>query len=561
MSLAKVCLLGLAILLVTSWPGRGEDQVPQYGGTLTVGSEYSGVPTTSWDPADWHWKANTDALYLDHLLVGDLAKSIRRGGSYHFTSGLWMPDSVYVGDLAESWRVVEEPLSIVFQIRKGVFWPEKPKLMKSRELTAQDVVFSFNRVRTSPKALKGYFEFIDRAEAIDDHTVVFHLKEYNTEWMRRIGDGLYDGILPVEAANFGPLSPKNAIGTGPFMLEAHSDGSATSYVRNQIYWRKLEHAGRSDRLPYLDRLVFPALKDSATAQAALRTGKLDILRNIPWSSVAQLKTSLPKLQWEQALENSGTFIALRMDVKPLDNLLVRRALNMAIDRRDMIAKYYGGNAELFNFPMHRDWPGFFRPLEEMPESVRELFVYDPVKAKTLLTEAGYPDGFTLDVQVNGSNASHLDLLSLTASAFAKIGVKLNIKPMDYASYLAVLKNGRHSAGYIMNSSHLSPIGTLLRCCADVYWNASRFKDPELEQRMRAALYLRNEAQQIKEGREITAAVLAAAPFILLPTAYHYQAWWPWVKNYHGEMFAGALRVGPIYAQTWIDRSMKKAMGF
>ncbi len=498
-------LASLSALLVCAVGAEAEN--PQYGGTLTVGTEYSSIAATSWDPADWHWKTNNDALYLDHLLIGDLSKSVKRGGSFHFTSGLWMPDSVQTGDLAESWRLVEEPLSVVFELRKGVMWPDKPGVMKARELVADDVVFSFNRARESSKALKTYFDFIERVEVNGSHTVTFFFKEYNTEWARRIGNGLYDGILPREVASLGQLTPKNAVGTGPFLIESHIDGSVTSYVRNPNYWGKLRIGDRDYRLPFADRLVYPALKDTATAQAALRTGKLDILRAIPWQSVAPLKASNPQLLWEKELETNGTFIALRMDVKPLDNLLVRKALNLAINRQEIIDSYFGGNAELFNYPMHRDWPGYYRPLAEMPAEVRELFSYDPAKARALLAEAGLRNGFTLDVQVNGASSTHLDLLSMVAGYLHKIGVRLNIKPMEYASYLAVLKNGKHSPGYMMSSGHLSPIGTLLRSFGDIYWNASKFKDQRIEERMRAALYLRDEKLQISEGREITDEVL------------------------------------------------------
>lgn len=568
MRLGKSCAasakrLGWMLGLLAFLPGAvgAGEEIPQYGGTITVGTEFSSVSSTSWDPAEWHWKTNHDALYLDHLLIGDLTKSAKRGGAFAFTSGLWMPDDVQTGDLAASWRVVDEPLSIVFEIRKGVMWPDKPNLMKSRELVADDVVFSFNRIRASPKALKGYFDFIDRVEAPGDHTVVFYLKAYNTEWARRLGNGLYDGILPREIEKQTTLTPKNATGTGPFLLESHVDGNVTTYARNPLYWGKLTIDGRDHQLPFADRLVYPALKDTATAQAALRTGKLDILRNIPWQSYAQLKTSNPQLRWEKELESGGTFIALRMDTKPLDNVMVRKALNIAINRQEIVDKYFGGNAEMFNYPMHRDWVGYFRPLEEMPAGVRELFSYDPTRAKALLTEAGFPNGFNLDVQVNGANSAHLDLLSIVAGHLDKIGVKLNIKPMEYASYLAVLRNGKHNAGYMMNSGHISPIGTLLRSFGDVYWNASKFRNSELEERMGKALYVRNENLQVSEAREITAEILQMAPFILLPTSYRFQAWWPWVKNYEGEMYVGAVRTSPLYARSWIDQRLKKSMGF
>ncbi|KAB2912934.1 MAG: ABC transporter substrate-binding protein [Hyphomicrobiaceae bacterium] len=557
----QVLALSLA-LCVAAAVAAEEPATPQYGGTLTVGSEFSGVSATAWDPADWHWKINHDAPYLEHLFVADLAKSAERGGTFRFTSSFWIPDGVLKGELAESWEFTGDPLTLVVRLRKGVMWPDKPGVMTAREFVADDVVFSFNRVRASPKALKEYYEYIDRIEARDEHTVVFHLKAYNTEWARRFGYGLYCGILPREAARLDLLGPKNAIGTGPFLLESYRDGSAYIYARNPGYWAKEGIGGTAYRLPFVDKLIYPVLKDSAGAQAALRTGRLDILRNIPWQSVEALKQSSPQLVWHRRLSASGTFIALRMDTKPFDSILVRRAVNMAINRQEIVDKYYGGNAEPFNHPMYRDWRGYYQPLAEMPASVKELFLYDPERAKQLLRAAGYPAGFVFDVQVSGNNSNHLDLLAMVAGYLQKVGVTLNIKPMEYAPYASVLKNSKHAAGYMMTSAHITPISTLSRhFSSNIFWNASRYRDPALDERLRRAQYIRDERERIEAVREMTVSVLEKAPYILLPTPIEYEAWWPWVKNYNGERYAGALRPGPIYARIWIDQSLKKTLGF
>jgi peptide/nickel transport system substrate-binding protein len=260
---------------------------------------------------------------------------------------------------------------------------------------------------------------------------------------------------------------------------------------------------------------------------------------------------------------SGTFLAFRVDVdSPFKDVRVRRAMNMAVNKEEIVKAYYNGNAELFAYPMHPDYIGYFQPLNEMPASVQELFKYDPAKAKKLLAEAGHAKGFTFKVQVCSCSPDHMDLLPLVAAYLEQVGVKMEIQPMEYGAFLSAMTSRTLSVGYMMNNGHTNPTTTIRKSfTTGQQWNPSGWSDPKLDARMDEVYRTRDEATRIKMLREMTVEILDLAPYIWLPTPYVYTAWWPWVKNYAGELRAGAVRPGPIYARMWVDQELKKKMGF
>ena len=117
------------------------------------------------------------------------------------------------------------------------------------------------------------------------------------------------------------------------------------------------------------------------------------------------------------------------------SIRVRRALNMAINKDEIVKQYYAGNAVLFGYPMHPDYAGYYETLDQMTLSAQELFVYNPDKAKALLAEAGYPKGFSFKVQVCSCSPDHMDLVPLVAAYLEKVGVKIEIQPMEYGAFL------------------------------------------------------------------------------------------------------------------------------
>lgn len=555
-------LLSGALGLALAGTAQAQAEKPQYGGTLEVGTVYVTLSALSFDPADWNWKLNHDTgQFYEQLFAADLSQSKRNGGKYPFYADAWLPSDAIRGELAEKWVWSDNPLKLTIDLRKGVMFPEKPGVMKERELTAEDVVFAFNRLANSPKKIAGYFDHVEKVEATGKYTVVFTFKYFNAEWDYRFGWGYYSTITPKEVADAGATNWKNVNGTGPFMLSDFVQGSSNTYSKNPIYWDKEKIDGVEYKLPFLDKVVYRTIKDEATYLTALRTAKLDLLENIRWSAADDLKKTTPQLKWSRWLGMSGQFLAMRVDTKPFDDIRVRRALNMAVNKQEIVKAYYGGNAELFAYPQHPDYLGYYEPLEAMPESVKELYTFNPDKAKKLLAEAGVPKGFSFKVQVCSCNADHMDLLPLVAAYLEAVGVKLEIQPMEYAAFLSAMTTKTNAAGYFMNNGHTNPTTTIRKSfVTKEVWNPSQYSDPAFDKKV-ADMYLeRDEAKRQAMIKELTREILEKTPYIWLPTPYIYTAWWPWVKGYNGELRAGAVRPGPIYARMWVDQDLKKKMG-
>ena len=115
-------------------------------------------------------------------------------------------------------------------------------------------------------------------------------------------------------------------------------------------------------MPFVDKLIYRIIKDEATYLTALRTGQLDILEPIRWIAVDHLKESTPELNWNRWLATSGTFVSLRVDIKPFNDIRVRRALNLAINQQEIVDQFYGGHAELMAYPQHPGFGDYFEPL-------------------------------------------------------------------------------------------------------------------------------------------------------------------------------------------------------
>ncbi|MBL7174502.1 MAG: hypothetical protein ISS66_01635 [Desulfobacteraceae bacterium] len=166
---------------------HGGKKAPQYGATLTFLHAGGGWEPDKWDPIEYSKAQESYYLgyYLEGLLAGDLSRGARGSNEYWFCDSYWVPDPLITGQLAAGWEITD-PLTVKFQMRKGVMWQDKPGVMKAREINSADVVFSWNRLIQAKKKLGTCYEWMEAVSAPDKYTVVLKLNKFSADWRWRI---------------------------------------------------------------------------------------------------------------------------------------------------------------------------------------------------------------------------------------------------------------------------------------------------------------------------------------------------------------------------------------
>lgn len=530
---------------------------PQYGGTLTILQWHCMLEPGTWDPADCSWIIEPfTSPYMEKLAQGDFETYGPRGtNEYAFTDMEYVPPRYLKGILAESWDMPDET-TIIYHIRKGVYWQDKPGVMSSRELTAEDVAFCKTRLTESYRCT-GYYDNIEAVTALDKYTVQVKLKQYEANWLLQLAWIWHQGIYPKEAVDAGIRDWRNAVGTGPWILKDYVSGASLTWEKNPIYWGTTTINGEEYKIPFADRLIWPIITDSSTRLAALRTGKVDTSEQVGWQSAETLMETRPELSCYRHMGTLGFAVACRQDVEPFDDIRIRKALNIALDQQAMIDSLHGGNAIMLGWPFSPAWgEELFTPIDELPEAARELFEYNPEKAKQLMIEAGYPDGFKAKIIVYGSG----DAAALLADYWSEINVELELQIADYGTYLGIMYGKSYEQMYLMMKGCDNPVNVLhVIGLPGQVWNTSFFNDPYFTETMAKAEAETDVTEAKKLLKHLNAYIIEKAAYIILPQPYGYAVAHPWVHNYYGELSASYRAPGPIHARIWLDRDLRFEM--
>ena len=512
----------LASLVAVLAARRGPERKPQYGGTLEIGTVYVTLSALSWDPQDWNWKLNHDTgMYYEQLFAADLDKSVRKGGKYKFFADAWLPSDAIRGELVERWEWKENPLSVVLHLRKGVMFPDKPGVMKARELTAEDVVFSYDRLDKSPKKIPTYFDHIAKVEARDKHTVVFTFKEYNAEWDYRFGWGYYSAIVPKEMAAVDPKNWKNAVGTGPFQLADFVQGNSQTYVKNPSYWdtEKIGGDGLQDPVRRQDGLPHHQGRGHAAHGAAHRQARhprddpLDRGRE-PEEERAAAQVVEVAVDERPVPRHAGRPEALRRRPRAPR---AQHGGQQAGDRQRLLRR----QRRAVRLPDASRLPRLLRAAREDAGVGQGALHLRPGQGEEAARRGGLPERLQLQGAGLLRAPDHMDLLPLVAGYLEKIGVKLEIQPMEYGAFLSAMTTKTNAPGYFMNNGHTNPTAGIRKSfVTGQTWNPSQWSDPAYDRKMDEVYRTRDEAKRQQMLREMTVEILDKAPYVWLPDPLH-----------------------------------------
>lgn len=533
---------------------------PTYGGTLTAFPENNVTDVEPGNPAaasaNWQALRYLDPVYEMPLMgiwdYGPLGKN-----EYKFQLAGYIPGKYLGGNLVEKWEIT--PTAITWHVRPGIMWQSRKGVMEARELVADDIKQDIERFMAGPWG--GRFKgVLDRVSAPDKYTLILHTPSYNMNLMYMIGYEDRAIISPPEVEKADPSKYENQTGTGAFVFDEYAVGSYMKFKRNPNYWKTWTYQGKTYKLPFLDEIILPIIPDESTQISALRTAKIDIHHSVKpeyWDNLRDTAKGI-KIDFVEGI--GGNTLCLNTTKPPFNNIDVRRAMMIATDIKAFNAIWAKGATHIDWFPWFQGDPTIFTPKEKLPERVKELYDYNPAKAKQMLAAAGYPNGFTVELETR-SIPEFADPAALVVDQWAKVGVTVKLKTFSPTEFGKRLTDMNYENIIFEGLSVSNPIDTLLRDgeTGNVH-NYAKWSNKEFDRLMHEVVASTDYTLQAKNMREAGLIQLEEAPYIPLSTQMWGFVWWPWLKGYNGEFSYSDGGMGSQYCYMWIDQALKKQMG-
>ena len=540
---------------------------PRYGGSITF-ILTSGTATQLLDPVN-STRAGINAIHVyGRLGTADWSRGPQGTNEFPFTSS-YIPDPFLTGDVVESWEIIDLA-TINFKLKDNVYWHNRPP-MNGRQFVASDYEYSAERADSDPRntgyqdpdyvrdpTLPPYYTEHDKL----NFTLVYEVP--TTRMLHGVMNWLYMQPREVVELVGDCEDPNFQVGIGPFMLEDAVTDSSLTWSRNPN-WHNFDPFFPENRLPYIDKLMAIVIPDTATQLAALRTHKTD-WQWVPSDKVKGIQDSNPELLMRMVQPDSSNTMWPRTDIEPYSDKLVRQAVALAIDQPAILEDYYEGMAFMLTWPVMPSFADHYTPLEDLPESSRLLYEYQPERAKELLAEAGYPNGFATDVQVSASNPRGIEVMSLVQSWLGDVGIEMTIDVVEGTtfgnqlwvrsfpgmSYISWGNNGIDDAFGWAHGGWVGEDGT-----RSVYAFANVIDD-YAESVYKELIVTVDPAEQSEIRRLQNLYEIDQCWEIPIPTPAWFLFWAPWLKGYVGEVSVGPDPVENtgVLRYVWVDQDLK-----
>ena len=420
MRLLRLLLLLLVVVALAGCssaaaPAPTQENGPKRGGVLTILMNPAGDPPSY----DLHRESVGAAIES----AGPAYENLIRFDP--------LAPSDIVPDLAERWEAAPDGLAYTFHLRQGV------RFHSGGAFTAGDAVFSLQRVQSPPPGMvsprKATLDAVAAVEAVDPSTVRVRLSRPSPSLLANLAVGwmaLYERAWVQAGGPDRPMTEMN--GTGPFKLKLHQRGSSLELERNPSY--------REPGLPYLDGVKLLVAPDFSTRTAAVRTGQAHFTRVFPTDAADLQKALGDKVTVLNQVAQSFGALTLNARRPPLDNPLVRQAINLAIDRRANIQLLAQGAGSMGGYMTPGGpWALSADELAKLPGYGADKTA-DQDRARQLLAQAGYPAGFTTVIATR-SGQTFEQTAVVVADQLRKIGITATVKTYDIASAFDVAQRG------------------------------------------------------------------------------------------------------------------------
>ncbi|HIX30908.1 MAG TPA: ABC transporter substrate-binding protein [Firmicutes bacterium] len=437
---------------------------------MTMALSACGGPKSNGSGSD---DANTSRADNNEIAVGisqDLGDSLdpyqmtaagTREILFNVYEGLYKPTSS--GDfepaLAESYAVSEDGRVYTFTIRQGVlFHNETP-------MDVNDVVYSFNTCAATSvdSSLGAALSNVASVEAANENTVVVTLKEPDSDFLAYVAS-VY--IVPDDYSD----QATAPVGTGPFKYVSRSVQENLVLEKFDGYW------GEGAKV---DRVTFMIYENSSALMTALNGGAVDLAMHLTVSQTQNLDERYNVLEGTMNLVQA---LYLNNAVAPFDDVRVRQALCYAIDRDAILELTADGHGTKLGSSMYPAFTKYF------DDSLTDYYTYDPEKAKELLTEAGYPNGFTMTITVPSNYTPHVDTAQVLVEQLGAVGITVEIEEVEWNTWLQRTYTERDFQSTVVgfDAANLTANALLQRWTSDSEKNMINFSNAEYDSVMAQA---------------------------------------------------------------------------
>ena len=434
----RIFLIFFSLILGGIFSSEALAQKPIYGGTLTIAlsAEPPGLdPTTS------------------------PAATIKRVVHYNMLEGLLKVDrnGKVVPALAKSYNISKDGREYTFHLYQGI------KFHDGSPCTAEDVKFSFERLLDPKTAAvnRKYYMGVESIQVINPLTVKFKVKKFDSNFLFNVARG--DAVIVSRQAI--DRLKSQPVGTGPFRFVEWKRGDSVVMVRNPDYYVK--------GIPYLEKVVFKFIPDPSAQLAALRAGDVDVLAYDLSPENAPMLEKDPRFKVLKGHTTTDVIMAINNSRKPFNDPRVRQAITLAIDRKAIIEGAVAGYGSPIGSHMDPTNPYYI--------DLSGLYPYNLEKAKKLLAEAGYPNGFEAVLKLPEPYAYARRSGEIIADQLSKVGIKLTLEVIQWGQWIdRIFKNAEYDLTVI---GHAEPFDIEIYGRPNYYF---RYHNPNFQELIKKA---------------------------------------------------------------------------